>query len=262
MSDNNTDFQRTITHIALDACADAGFVLAGGSALREHGITNRPTADVDLFTNNNDPEHFADAVARTHAALEATGLHVSITRQLEGFATLAVSNTMGESVDMDMGRDWRAHDHGVTLDIGPVLHQDDAVANKVLAVFGRTEARDFLDLDAIITTGDYPMSALLRLAKDYDPGFDAHYFEGSLRQVTTINADRVAAYGVSAGEWGSVQQRVLKYADHVAAYRAREVAEQALPPLDLSRHTTTNAPRDTPAPGTSYGAGMDYGLGD
>ena len=114
MSDNNTDFQRTITHIALDACADAGFV----------------------------------------------------------------------------------------------LHQDDAVANKVLAVFGRTEARDFLDLDAIITTGDYPMSALLRLAKDYDPGFDAHYFEGSLRQVTTINADRVAAYGVSAGEWGSVQQRV------------------------------------------------------
>lgn len=49
MSDNNTDFQRTITRIALDACADAGFVLAGGSALREHGITNRPTADIDLL---------------------------------------------------------------------------------------------------------------------------------------------------------------------------------------------------------------------
>lgn len=262
MPDNSTEFQRTITRIALDACADAGFVLAGGSALREHGITNRPTADVDLFTNHNDPERFADAVTRTHAALEATGLHVSVTRQFEGFATLAVSNTMGESVDMDMGRDWRAHDHGVTLDVGPVLHQDDAVANKVLAVFGRTEARDFLDLDAIITTGDYPIPVLLRLAKDYDPGFDAHYFEGALRQITAINADRVVAYGVSEEEWGSIQQRVLGYADHVAAYKAREVVGQALPPLDLSRHTSSGATQDAPGHDAFPGVGTDYSLGD
>ncbi|MEJ6014578.1 hypothetical protein WG936_12145 [Corynebacterium sp. H127] len=100
--------------------------------------------------------------------------------------------------------------------VGPVLHKDDAVTNKVLAVFGRTEARDFLDLEAIMNTGDYCLPKLMHLAKDYDPGFDAHYFEGALRQVTTISVDRVVACGVSPGEWENIQHRTLVLADAVA----------------------------------------------
>ena len=42
--------QRDVARIALSDAADSGFALAGSGAIREHGLTQRPTADVDLFT--------------------------------------------------------------------------------------------------------------------------------------------------------------------------------------------------------------------
>ena len=43
--------QRRIARLALEAAGDeAGFALAGSGAIREHGLIDRPTEDVDLFT--------------------------------------------------------------------------------------------------------------------------------------------------------------------------------------------------------------------
>lgn len=47
---SNRDEQRRITRTALQAATDTGFALAGSGAIREHGLTNRPTEDIDLFT--------------------------------------------------------------------------------------------------------------------------------------------------------------------------------------------------------------------
>jgi len=54
----------------------------------------------------------------------------------------------------------------------PVLHADDAVANKVCALFGRAKVRDHVDVDAIVASGRYTEDELLDLAADHDPGFD------------------------------------------------------------------------------------------
>lgn len=229
--DSQLDVQRRVARICLQACEQAGFLLCGGSALREHGITTRPTEDIDLFTNHNDPTTFAESVATTRTALEEAGLSVVVARQLETFATLEVTTTTGQQVGVDMGLDWRAHDEGVRLDIGPVLHKDDAVANKVLAVFGRTEARDFLDLDAIMATGEYSVADVLALAPHYDPGFDLNYFEKALRQVTTMSPERVAAYGVCAQEWKHVQHRITDMANTIHSHRVRELSQKMMPPL-------------------------------
>jgi hypothetical protein len=40
------------------------------------------------------------------------------------------------------------HCLSLATSIGPVLHPDDAVANKMRALYGRAEARDFVDVDA------------------------------------------------------------------------------------------------------------------
>lgn len=50
--DNATDvaFQRFVTTLLLNHIGSAGFALAGSGAIREHGITDRLTHDVDLFT--------------------------------------------------------------------------------------------------------------------------------------------------------------------------------------------------------------------
>lgn len=42
------DSQRVAAKIALKVLADDDFLLAGGQALIEHGITERPSNDVDL----------------------------------------------------------------------------------------------------------------------------------------------------------------------------------------------------------------------
>ena len=43
--------QREVAAVALHAAARHGFALAGGNALIAHGIIDRPTEDVDLFSD-------------------------------------------------------------------------------------------------------------------------------------------------------------------------------------------------------------------
>jgi hypothetical protein len=64
---------RRVAAVALSAAAGHGFALGGGNALLAHGVTTRPTQDVDLFT---DREHGVEAAAgAVEAALRAAGVH-------------------------------------------------------------------------------------------------------------------------------------------------------------------------------------------
>lgn len=59
---------------------------------------------------------------------------------------------------VELGAAWRANDP-VHMSIGPVLHPDDAVTNKMGALYGRAQARDFIDIDAAIRSGRYSLLA-------------------------------------------------------------------------------------------------------
>lgn len=47
---SNVDQQRELTRTALAALEPYGSVLAGSGSIREHGLIDRPTEDIDLFT--------------------------------------------------------------------------------------------------------------------------------------------------------------------------------------------------------------------
>jgi hypothetical protein len=71
----------------------------------------------------------------------------------------------------------------VQFETGTVLSQDELAADKTLAVFGRAEARDFVDLHA--PSARYTLDELARLAVSKDPGFDLEVFYdafGSIRR--------------------------------------------------------------------------------
>ncbi|MEZ0167046.1 nucleotidyl transferase AbiEii/AbiGii toxin family protein [Kineococcus sp. LSe6-4] len=156
--------QRHVTRLLLAATADHGFVLAGSGAIREHAMIDRPTEDVDLFTDSLDAGGFAEAVEVGTAALRTAGYRVEEVRRADVFARLEVSAEDGAVLEVDLAVDWREHPATV-LEVGPVLSRDDAVANKVGALFSRAEARDFLDVDAIRRTGVYTDEELLKLAE-------------------------------------------------------------------------------------------------
>jgi len=151
--------QRDVTRIALRALTDTGFALAGGSAVREHGITTRPTEDVDLFTSHPDADAFSAAVGMVIDALRDAGYQVTQTRTAEQFARLHITSVSKASVIVDMGVDWRMN-QPTPLDIGPVLSLEDAVGNKVAALFSRGEPRDYLDVDAIRGWGGFSAQPL------------------------------------------------------------------------------------------------------
>ena len=134
--------QRRITRLALEAVGDdAGFALAGSGAIREHGLIDRPTEDVDLFPGRKARARCGMSLDRMIAALRAAGYTVESRRRQDTFAQLTIVSAQGRSTDMDLGVDWRAHPP-VRRGGGPVLASEGAVGNKGGALFSRAETRD------------------------------------------------------------------------------------------------------------------------
>lgn len=206
-------FQRRVAAVALSATMPRGFALAGSGAIREHGLTTRRTADIDLFTPIADPVSFADAVDELTAQLRGDGFAVRLTRQFELFARLEVRSD-DRIVDVDLGVDARGREP-VVLAIGAVLSEIDAVANKVVALYGRAEARDFLDVDAIRRSGRFTDADLLDAAAEHDAGFDRRVFVQMLRSVRRIGPRRVAEYDVQEPELEQVKVRLLAWAEQI-----------------------------------------------
>ncbi|WP_257159869.1 nucleotidyl transferase AbiEii/AbiGii toxin family protein [Corynebacterium cystitidis] len=63
-------FQNDVARIALAASAPYDFLLAGGKALQAHGLSQRPTEDIDIFTNQHDLTAFDKASASILVALK------------------------------------------------------------------------------------------------------------------------------------------------------------------------------------------------
>ena len=101
------------------------------------------------------------------------------------------------------------------LDIGPVLHPDDAVANKVTTLFGRAAPRDYLDVNAALASGRYSAERLLQLASEHDAGFDRNYFAQALRAVDRWPDREYEAYGVDGGQVEDMRRRLRAWAAEI-----------------------------------------------
>ncbi len=154
-----------------------GFALAGAGGLIVHGVIERATQDLDYFTAPGDERavgRLGDALER---ALDDAGVSHLRRRDLPTFVRLEV--VAGEDrCEVDLAFDHRALPPEDST-YGPTLAVEELAANKVLALFDRAEARDFLDLDAL--TQRFELRRLLALAAQKDTGFDTAAFRDALR---------------------------------------------------------------------------------
>lgn len=127
---------------------------------------DRDTRDLDFFVGE------ADAVDRLLPALEAALVagDLAIERQqvAHGFARLSVT-AADDHTEVDLCVDYRLLSTEPSA-IGPTLSLEELAANKLLALFSRAEARDFVDLAELEPV--YGLDHLCRLAADKDAGFD------------------------------------------------------------------------------------------
>jgi hypothetical protein len=134
-------FQVEIAEVALRVTGRQGFALAGAGALVVHGVISRPTQDLDLFSPAEGGP--GQASASLLAALSEAGCQVRVLEPAEQhggeFLRLQVSAASTSSTST-WARDWRQHPP-VHMQIGPVLHIDDAVASKATAMPGSAGER-------------------------------------------------------------------------------------------------------------------------
>jgi Nucleotidyl transferase AbiEii toxin, Type IV TA system len=132
---------RRLAEIGLRVAARYGFALAGGYAVAAHGILERPSEDVDLFTAWERRDEFATAVDAVVAGYRDGGYTVGVVQQFETFARLSVSDPTNpqQPYKVELAANWRALPP-VMMDIGPVLHPDDVVAGKMSALYTRGRA--------------------------------------------------------------------------------------------------------------------------
>ena len=207
------DLQRQVAVIVLDAAARHGFALAGGCALIEHGLVNRRTEDVDLFTNEEDGVRAAaDAVeASLRAASFATeredktgGLADLFPGMGEGLAEWMVTSPAGQYVRLQMSY----FDRGrmpVIMDIGPVLDLDDLVAGKTIALASRAAERDYIDTAAALGRG-YSVGRVIGLAKDLDPGLDDRDFAEAGDRLDRLDDKVFARYGLDSRDIARIRE--------------------------------------------------------
>lgn len=212
--------QRRVAMLLLERLGTMGFALAGSGAIREHGITDRPTNDIDLFALSDiGPDLFARAVETGEDALRDQGFRVTRTRSTPEFARLLVEvSDIGaeRAVEVDFGIDWRK-DPPAQLSIGPVLALTDAVGSKIGAVYSRGEVRDYLDLDSIRRSRRFADQELISLAHEHDPGFEMTMFIERVRAVVQFGAVEVAEYGIDPAALQQIKDRLTAWADHLAS---------------------------------------------
>ena len=125
-------FHEQLARVALDAAGSFGFALAGGYAIQAHGFLSRMSSDVDLFAEASGEFDFSEAVDAVISAYQREGLQVQAEVLTASFARLNVMS-VSNSAKVELGLDWRKN-KPIGLAVGPVLHADDAVANKVCAL--------------------------------------------------------------------------------------------------------------------------------
>lgn len=199
------EFHERLARTGLAAAHRYGFALAGGYAVQAAGLLQRPTEDIDLFTAWERRADFTAAVSAVIDAYVAEGLSVETERQHDTFVRLTVSD--GERTSkVELAVDTRANEP-IHMTIGPVLHPDDAVANKMNALYSRALARDFIDVDAALQSGRYDPRALLHLAERADVGFDRQVFAEALGQAQSLDPDDFADYGIVGQELDDLRNR-------------------------------------------------------
>ena len=189
-----------------------GFVLGGGVAWLVNGLVDRPTEDVDLFT---DTAGGVDAAAgEVVAALTAAGYRVvreegddlfdGMSDDLQEFLVAAETRALRLTLCRLDRRN-----APVVMDLGPVMHLDDLVATKVAALVSRREVRDYIDVAAALER--YPLQRILELAHAADPALEPADIADAGRYLDRLDDARVVLYGMSREQIGQLRERLAEW---------------------------------------------------
>lgn len=163
------------------------FYLTGGTALARFYFDHRESLDLDLFTNDQDIDfyHINQLVLSIFYGLD---LKISSQANTDTFIQFVVLDKEGSSLKVDLVKDIPIHFGQILLRDGVWIDSLENIgSNKILAVFGRTDAKDFIDLYWILQQTDLKFSHLFELAQSKDAGLTELYLAYALQNIDKIS---------------------------------------------------------------------------
>ena len=162
-----TTFQRELLATLSSTPNDARY-LAGGAAIHFAPQSSRYSDDLDFFHDSE--ARVAAAFAQDRGTLTAAGYDIDIELVLPGFVRTVVRRG-GDATRVDWAHDsaWRFMPLVRDELGGLLLHPIDLAVNKVLALAGRDEPRDFVDI-LFVHRRVLPIAGLSWAAVGKDPG--------------------------------------------------------------------------------------------
>jgi hypothetical protein len=218
-----TELQRLICRLIADnRIASGESYIAGGVALNELIGAERLSRDVDVF---HDTE---EALLATWEAdrrlLEGAGYKVTVLRERPSFVEAEVSR-QGDVCLLQWLRDSAfrffplvRHDQ-----FGLTLHPFDLATNKVLALIGRSEVRDWVDVIECDSRLQ-PLGYLAWAACGKDPGFSPASIIEQAAATTRYSATEVAALAFASEHAPDAAELSRRW--HRALAAAREVIDR------------------------------------
>lgn len=193
-----TVIQRRVCRLLADRRrASRESYVAGGVALNLALQAHRVSRDLDVFHDTS------EAVTRSshhdRALLHETGYEVVVLREQPGFVEATVSQR-GDTLIVEWARDSAFRFFPLVEDeeLGLTLHAFDLATNKVLALVGRLEVRDWID---VLTCDErlQPLGYLAWAASGKDPGFTPPGILAQARRSSHYSAEEVAALTFAGG---------------------------------------------------------------
>ncbi|MBN2573584.1 MAG: nucleotidyl transferase AbiEii/AbiGii toxin family protein [Deltaproteobacteria bacterium] len=175
-----------------------GLFLTGGTALGAFYLGHRRSADLDLFTRESD--NYDACVRQLLRLLEGSGLPAAAGLAGPGFRRFIFSDG-NETVPVDVVLDTaEALAAPSTTPDGLVIDSlDDIAANKLCAILGRAEVRDYVDLYFLAKAGKEPL-AFLSAARRKDGGLEPATLAFVLSDVKVRRVPENLVKPVSAAE--------------------------------------------------------------
>lgn len=169
----------------LDAAKD--YLVAGGAALLASDLIDRRTEDLDLFasTPTTSVTPAKDAYMQV---LREYGCGVVMIQDGPTFCRMIVSQA-GEETVVDLAIDSPPQSRPTITVLGPTLAPLELSGRKLLALFGRAEARDFADVYVLVQR--FGKDALIEQAQALDPGFDLSVLAQMIRTLRRFDDQEI-----------------------------------------------------------------------
>lgn len=163
------------------------FYLTGGTALAAIYLQHRYSKDLDLFTTEEEIiGHIGDRILNR---LSSNSMQAESTRKFKSFYEIIVKKGKRECpIHLALDSPFRFEDPKENLYGVKVDSFIDIATNKLLALFGRTEPRDFVDVFFLIKE-HFSLEELIEKSRQKDPGLEEYYLAIAFHQAEELPDD-------------------------------------------------------------------------